>query len=61
MFWGLENEESLVAEIDMDQLAELPPKPISRPRPEMCGEILLANEEAAKGSGDFMVPPTKDP
>ena len=40
---GLENEELLVAEIDVDKLAELPLKLISRSRPEMYGETLLAS------------------
>ncbi len=54
---GPEKEELVVAEIDPDELAELPLKLISRRRPEMYGEILLTNEEAAAVSGDFMVPP----
>ena len=53
------NEELLVAEIEVDELAEPPLKLISRRRAEMYGEILLTNEEAAKVSGDFMVPPDK--
>ncbi len=52
---GTENEELLVAEIDPDELAELPLKLISRRRPEIYGEILLPNREASGVSGDFMV------
>jgi predicted amidohydrolase len=52
---GTKNEELLVAEIDVDALAELPLKLISRRRPEIYEEILLPNEEASKVSGDFMV------
>jgi predicted amidohydrolase len=52
---GTDREELLSAAIDVDELAELPMKLISRRRPDIYREILLTNEEAGRISGDFLV------
>ncbi|RJP68705.1 MAG: carbon-nitrogen hydrolase family protein [Candidatus Abyssobacteria bacterium SURF_17] len=56
---GPDREELVIAEIDVDDLAMLPLRMMSRRRPEIYKEILLPNPEAKGVDGRFLWSSTK--